>query len=63
MQQWQAVVNILDFTAPMFVFVNLVYVQILPAPGEKRFGSFQQGMGAEIDIIGHDIEGLVLFAT
>ena len=60
MEQRERVIDVFDFPAPMFVFVNLVNIQILSTAGEELPGSIQQGMGTELNVIGHDIERLIL---
>ena len=59
MQQREAVVHILDFPAPVRIFVNLVYIKIFTATGEKHFCRVKQGMSTEVYIISNDIERFI----
>ena len=52
MQERQGVVDILDFGAPVLVFMNFVNVKVFASAGKKSFCGIQQGVGAEIDVIG-----------
>ena len=55
MEERYAVVDILDFGAPVFVFMYFVDIEVFTSTSKKCIRGVQQGVGAEIDVIGNDI--------